>query len=119
MGLFRDCLFCDEQLDGVLWLSSSWMVMRDLVPVSPGHVEIIPLRHVKTLDKLLERERLDLPHAMDMAKYLILANDWKRTYSDALEEAPDWAVPFLEDALESKFLKKKPQGYNIGINEGT
>ncbi|MBR9702608.1 HIT family protein [Candidatus Woesearchaeota archaeon] len=25
----------------------------------------------------------------------------------------------MEDALESKFLKKKPQGYNIGINEGT
>ena len=63
-------------------------VIRDAYPVTPGHTLVIPNRHVGSFFELCPEERIALFVLLDQAK-------------DDLEAAGD-----------------KPDGYNIGINDG-
>ncbi|MBS1258878.1 MAG: AP-4-A phosphorylase [Candidatus Scalindua arabica] len=65
------------------------MVVYDKYPVSPGHILIIAKRPVTRFSELTKQEKFDLI------------------------ELIDWTVQYLEKTLESK-----PDGFNIGINDG-
>lgn len=117
MSLFNECIFCDEEIEGILWWSTTWYARINTNPVSSGHVLVIPTRHVQSLNELVDEEKKKLPRAVDMAQYLVESIDWKRMYTDALEWVPKSEVPFLESALASKFLKVKPEGYDLCVHE--
>ena len=65
------------------------MVVYDEYPVTPGHSLIIAKRSVARYSELTKQEKIDLI------------------------ELIDWTVCYLEKDLESK-----PDGFNLGINDG-
>jgi diadenosine tetraphosphate (Ap4A) HIT family hydrolase len=75
----------------VLLHSAFGVVIRDAYPVSPGHMLVLPHRHVGSFFDLSSDERADLLCLLDLAR----------------EELQSGVLP---DA--------RPDGYNIGINDG-
>src|SRR5512138_1002240 len=81
------CPFCPPDASRVLHDDGIVFVLRDGFPVSPGHVLVIPHRHVGSFFDTTPKER--------------------RAILDALEVA--------KRAVEKEH---RPDGWNIGINDG-
>jgi diadenosine tetraphosphate (Ap4A) HIT family hydrolase len=88
IGLEVTCPFCELPPARIVARNEYGVVIRDAYPVTPGHTLVIPSRHVGSFFELHAEERGALLALLDRAK------------SD-LEIASD-----------------KPDGYNIGINDG-
>jgi diadenosine tetraphosphate (Ap4A) HIT family hydrolase len=54
-----DCLFCDRSRSHILTENGFWYVRYDNYPATPGHVEIVPNRHVESLFDLTLMEIAD------------------------------------------------------------
>ncbi|MCD6495657.1 MAG: HIT domain-containing protein [Candidatus Aenigmarchaeota archaeon] len=56
------CVFCriaagDHNVDSlVLWQNKRFMVIMNLYPYNTGHIQVIPVRHVKALEELTDKE---------------------------------------------------------------
>ena len=83
-----DCIFCNKNDGGVILNTRFFIARYDEYPVSPGHIIIIPKRHVEDYFLLTRYER---------------------------EELFNECIPQCHRLLEVKY---KPDGYNIGINCG-
>jgi diadenosine tetraphosphate (Ap4A) HIT family hydrolase len=88
IGLEVACPFCELPTARIVARNEHGVVIRDAYPVTPGHTLVIPVRHVGSFFELRPDERGALWALLDQAK------------SD-LEIGDD-----------------KPDGYNIGINDG-
>jgi diadenosine tetraphosphate (Ap4A) HIT family hydrolase len=88
IGLEVACPFCELPTARIVARNEHGVVIRDAYPVTPGHTLVIPIRHVGSFFELRPDERGALWALLDQAK------------SD-LEIGDD-----------------KPDGYNIGINDG-
>jgi diadenosine tetraphosphate (Ap4A) HIT family hydrolase len=88
IGLEVTCPFCELPPERIIAHNDHGVVIRDAYPVTPGHTLVIPIRHVGSFFELRPDERGALLALLDQAK------------SD-LEIGAD-----------------KPDGYNIGINDG-
>jgi len=83
------CPFCEVSTEDVVAESRYSVAIRDGFPVSDGHTLVIPKAHAKTL----------FAHG-------------------AAVQADVWSlVARVRDKLRSR-LKPKPQGFNIGLNDG-
>jgi diadenosine tetraphosphate (Ap4A) HIT family hydrolase len=77
-----DCLFCDATASRILCENPGWFARYDNYPSTPGHVEIVPKRHVESFD--------DLTAAEAVAAYALLREARRRL---AAEYAPDaWTI---------------------------
>ena len=83
-----DCIFCNKKDGGVVLNTRFFIAKYDEYPVSPGHILIIPKRHVEDYLLLTRYER---------------------------EELFNECIPQCHQLLDAKY---KPDGYNIGINCG-
>jgi len=83
-----DCIFCNKNDGGVILNTRFFIARYDEYPVSPGHIIIIPKRHVEDYFLLTRYEREELFNECILQCYQL---------------------------LEAKY---KPDGYNIGINCG-
>jgi diadenosine tetraphosphate (Ap4A) HIT family hydrolase len=83
------CWFCDPDVivRYLVGVFDTCYARWDAYPATPGHVLIIPRRHVASVFELTAQE------TADMASLLCQAPTWTRDYN--------------------------PDGYTIGINEGT
>ncbi len=81
------CPFCEPDRERVLHEDGLVVVLRDGFPVSPGHLLVVPRRHVASFFETTPAERQALLAALDQAKR----------------------------AIEQEF---RPDGYNIGVNDG-
>ncbi len=66
-----DCLFCkldDSSLNDILIESFSFVVRRDNFPVSKGHVEVVPRRHVESFFDLTATEIAEAYELMQDAR---------------------------------------------------
>jgi diadenosine tetraphosphate (Ap4A) HIT family hydrolase len=81
------CPFCCLPDDRVLAQDAHGKVIRDAYPVSPGHMLVIPHRHVGSFFDLSTEERSCL-------------------------------LALLDEARRSIEVEHRPDGYNIGINDG-
>jgi diadenosine tetraphosphate (Ap4A) HIT family hydrolase len=81
------CPFCPPDAARVLHNDGLVFVLRDGFPVSPGHVLVIPHRHVGSFFDTTPEERRAILDALDIAK---------RTVEN----------------------EHRPDGWNIGINDG-
>jgi diadenosine tetraphosphate (Ap4A) HIT family hydrolase len=82
------CPFCQLPPERVVGGNEHGLILRDAYPVSPGHTLIIPRRHMGSFFELTPEERDGLLALLDQAR----------------------------EALQNS--QPKPDGYNIGINDG-
>ena len=68
----RDCVFCQiEKSREIIASSELSLAFYDGFPVSPGHVLIIPRRHVASFFDLTKEEKVDLLRLADQVKSII------------------------------------------------
>lgn len=117
-----NCVFCEaDELTGDLIVSTDLFVARwDSNPVTPGHVLVIPRRHVQYLRDLSSEESVALIGFAQSAMELIDKQDLQQLYSQMVKQASDFSVPFIETALKRLrgYDSTSPQGYNLGLNDG-
>ncbi|TNF54241.1 MAG: HIT family protein, partial [Burkholderiales bacterium] len=88
MSTPKPCPFCHLPPERVAGSNAHGLIVRDAYPVSPGHTLIIPRRHMGSFFELTPEERAGLLALLDQAR---------------------------EELQNSQ---PKPDGYNIGINDG-
>ena len=66
-----ECPFCGPAAEEVVLQGRLWYARWDRYPVSPGHLLLIPCRHVAGLFDATEEEMAELPRLLHKAKALI------------------------------------------------
>jgi len=116
-----ECVFCEiyKKRIGIIFENEYFYAQFDRFPVSPGHAEIISKRHVVSLFNLTDEEWKFLKPALLEIIKIIETTNLRELYENfvkkPLNEKSKW---FCEQMLKHPSLGKKPDGYNIGVNEG-
>lgn len=116
-----DCLFCKLYKQGteVIYENGFFYSRFDKVPVSPGHCEVIPKRHVVSLADLTEKEWKAFKPAIEDTIKIIEVTDLKKLYQSYIETPPlPKSVWYAKKMLKHPSLGKTPDAYNHGINDG-
>ena len=120
-----DCLFCELYKKGteLVYENERFYANLDKFPVTPGHVEVIPKRHVVYLADLTEEEWVGLLPAIKGTIKVIeetnLSGRLKEFYLSFISNPlNDKSKSFCEQMLEHIGLGKKPDAYNHGLNDG-
>ncbi len=113
-----DCIFCD---DSKKFYEDKFFYARwDYYPVSPGHALVIPKEHIKSF--------FDLPHdswdtldsmlkgTVDKIEATNLKDLYLHSRTNPNGEIADY--DYLHRMLSKIGMGIKPEGYNIGFNEG-
>ncbi len=66
------CMFCSIEPDRYLLTNSDAIAIKDLFPVSPGHVLIIPRRHIASLFDATETESRNLWDLVSRVRGLLI-----------------------------------------------
>lgn len=117
----EDCIFCKIYQDkkDIIYENRFFYVQFDAYPASPGHLEIIPIRHVVSVLELKTKEWKQLKKVLSKTIKLIEEKDLKALYQKMIENPlNDKSKLFCRKMLEHFKIGEKPDGYNIGINEG-
>ena len=64
----RNCPFCSLEPGRIIHDSTSWIVIRDGFPITPGHTLIIPKRHVRDFFEINEHEHSTLQSVINISK---------------------------------------------------
>lgn len=90
------------------------------MPVTAGHLEIIPRRHLLSILDLTDNEWVDLKNAIHNAISLVNTVDLEKIYIEKLKyrNTSQCNEKLIEDALETVRAKLKPLAYNHGVNDG-
>ncbi len=116
-----ECIFCKiyKEKIGIIYENKYFYAQFDKFPVSPGHAEIIPKRHTASLLELTAEEWKNLQPALEDVINIIEKTDFKDLYQKFLQNpVNEISESFCSKMLEHIGLGKKPDGYNIGVNEG-
>lgn len=117
------CYFCRElETGGNMFLENELAVARwDGYPISPGHAEIIPKRHVQSVEELTEAESLAMMQLVRQASEYIKTVDLQALYEQKLSERHDDKVlyRYYSNVLAAYKKYARPMSaYNIGLNNG-
>jgi ATP adenylyltransferase len=116
-----DCLFCDIGADPSrqIYSNSLFYAQFDRFPITPGHAEIIPLRHVVSLFDLTSEEWAILKPSLEDVVRIIEDTDLKALYqgysANPLNEKSAW---LCREMLSKPFIGNQPDAYNFGNNDG-
>lgn len=117
----KPCLFCEIYTQGkeVVFENAYFYTRFDLFPVSPGHMEVIPKRHMLSLFDLTAEEWAGLYEALRESVAVIETTDLKTMY-EGLSEKPlnEIAADYYRKMLGHVGIDRKPDGYNFGNNDG-
>lgn len=116
-----DCSFCRffSEKTFLSWEGKFFWIMFDFNPVSPGHLIIIPKRHIVELKKLTTTEWSDLQKTIKFAIKLIEKTDLRDKYRKMINfQVSKNSIWFLKKALNHPRINTKPDAYNHGINDG-
>ena len=116
------CIFCNREENWfyVLGESYHWYAIADAHPVSVGHALLIPKKHVVSFFDLDQEQWNDLHGLIKDVKHKIETEDWKLIYQQMCEHhVNDRSVEYCQNILETKYVEPKPNGYNIGVNDGS
>ncbi|NMC51422.1 HIT family protein [Candidatus Kuenenbacteria bacterium] len=124
----KECFFCQiykDKIDNtnlvnkIVYWGKNFYIRFDNVPVSPGHLEIVANRHMKSLADLDLGEWGELRTLIKKAIKIIESTNFEGLYKKFLKGADNKIFKhYAEEMLRSKVVGKKPAGYNIGVNEG-
>jgi histidine triad (HIT) family protein len=117
----KRCVFCDifrERINIILETSQYFMNYCEF-PVSPGHLLIVPKRHIESVLDLDFNEWSGLRVALELSTGRISRSDLKTVYEQFLKNPLNEASKILcERALKSPYLKGPFRDFNVGINDG-
>lgn len=117
------CTFCNPSLReaaridvGLFW------AQFDIHPVSPGHLLIIPERHIERLSQLTVEEWRVFQQIQKLAiDYIesLKGHEWRSAYEKILgARVTENSVWFINQTLTHPRFGTKPDGYNHIVNEG-
>lgn len=115
------CKFCDIYQDriGIIYENEHFFAIFDKFPVSLGHSEVIPKRHAISLFDLTQTEWSNLQNSLSDVVRVIEQTNFKETYQDFINNPlNEKSVQFCKQMLNHVGVNKKPDAYNVGINEG-
>lgn len=88
-GAGTDCIFCqwrDPSLNTILYENASFYVRYDNFPANPGHVEIVPKRHVESFFDLDDKEAACAHRAIHKAKALLDEQYFPEAYTIGIND---------------------------------
>ena len=91
----------------------------DLYPVCPGHIEIVPRRHVRHVSELAADELIEIMQfaAQSIERYKDV--EFESLYQNLLPLAVDeMSRELLYQALQKAAIMGPADGYTLGINDG-
>ncbi|QQS21724.1 HIT domain-containing protein [Candidatus Saccharibacteria bacterium] len=115
------CVFCDEWSRGDNTFAETELrrARWDLYPVTPGHVERTPKRHVQYIEQLSDEEDATLLRFARWVMQTIRETDLEQLYRTMLEAADDTNRSLQQGALASLALRAgEPNAFNFGLNDG-
>lgn len=117
----KDCIFCQiyKEKRDIVYQDKFFYVQFDAYPASPGHLEIIPIRHIVSILELKTKEWKQLKKTVSKTIEIIEKKDFKNLYQKMLKNPlNDKSKIFCQKMLDHFKIGEKPDGYNIGVNEG-
>ncbi len=113
-----ECLFCNPR-ERKVFETELFYAQFDAFPVTPGHAEIIPRRHVVSLMDLTDEEWSALKPAIRGMMQHIESTDLRTVYTRFLENPINGeSKQFCEQMLNHVGIGKRPDAYNFGVNDG-
>lgn len=123
----NECVFCAEvehedanvfrrSVSGLL--AARW----DRFPIVPGHVEIIPVRHVQYVKDLSLKELSELMVFASEVARVVETTNLRALYEEFSAQASDaMSADLLAKAIVKvdEYAGRKPEGYTYGINDGS
>jgi ATP adenylyltransferase len=119
-----ECVFCKmlEAREPTFGQGDHFVCRLDIHPVSPGHVLIIPKRHVTSVADLKGSEWKELQILVRVFNRTLTwpsKAKWEETYRRLRERRiTENSVWFLDRALAHPRLGEEPDGFNHIVNEG-
>jgi len=115
----KECLFCKiyEQKNDALFENDRFFVILDKFPVNPGHMLIIPIKHIESIDSLSDNDFFYLKKIIFKSKEFLKENNLKGLYEN-LSPINERSLSFIDYVLKSQYIHTTPDGYNFGLNEG-
>lgn len=86
-----DCLFChpnDPTANEIIAASGLCYVRRDNYPARPGHIEVVPRRHVQSFFDLTADEAADAWTLLRVARHLINSEHQPDGYTIGINDGP-------------------------------
>lgn len=117
----ESCVFCDEFESGEnsFMETELWRARWDLYPITPGHVEVLPKRHVQYVDQLNSEELVSMMHFAREVMVRIRSTDLEALYVSLLPQADDANRVLQQTALANARVRHgAPDAFNYGINDG-
>lgn len=118
----NQCFFCElrnNEKEKQLFYNESFIAHLSNGPINPGHVELFPIRHIKTILELNKHEQKQLIPSLKQTIELLKAFDFLKFYTNVYKTTQiDLAKIYSEKMLKLKFISNKPTGFNYGINQG-
>ena len=93
----KPCPFCAPPADQIVLEGKEAMVLRDTHPVSPGHVLIVPRRHVASLFQATATEREEMLRLADDAHRILTEKHAPDGFNLGINDGPaaGQSVPHL------------------------
>lgn len=117
------CVFCANPEDeAIFWKSSDGLFAArwDVYPVTPGHVLVVPTRHVQHFAELAPAELQSLALAVKEVKAYLSEVDLRAAYEARSSLANEKMRGYLGSALATlaKVDNRPPDAFNDGLNDG-
>lgn len=108
------CPFCSLPSDRILGENDKALWFRDGFPVSPGHILVVPKRHVASFFETTAEERVALLALLDLAKITVQESDAPDGFNIGINvgTAAGQTVPHLHIHLIPRYLgdQEDPRG---------
>lgn len=121
MSSSEHCLFCDEQqkAKNIIFENDLFYARWDQIPLTLGHAEVVPKRHVQYFEQLTDDELGELMVCVRQLVSIVRESRMEQVYEGLLEGADEYVLPFLTQALaQSRTVTVAPDAFNHGINDG-
>jgi diadenosine tetraphosphate (Ap4A) HIT family hydrolase len=110
----KPCPFCHLPPERIVLSNAVGWVVRDAYPVSPGHILVIPRRHMGSFFELNPDERQGLLMLLDEARTMLQASHQPDGYNIGINDGPTagQTVPHLHIHLIPRFQgdQEDPRG---------
>ena len=114
----KNCFFCEYELSESLYESKYFYVHLDEYPVNPGHLVIVPKKHVESIFDLTKVQWNALLDVIEDSKELVGESDLKRIYNEVKNKTSERKKKkYCQDMIDHGNADDDPQAFNIGINE--
>lgn len=115
------CTFCDiykERVE-VVYENDFFFGRFDKFPVSPGHAEVIPRRHIASLLHLTQEEWMFLQPAVQGLVKVVEETDLVKLYQGLVDSPFNGrSAEYCRKMLTHVGIGRVPDAYNFGVNDG-